>query len=75
MFTALIEKLVRHEDLTADEAAAAMQEVMDGRVSSGALAGLAQGMTSPRVNLANLTSVQRDLLARLVAVQSAPPTR
>jgi hypothetical protein len=42
---------------------------------SGALAGLAQGMTSPRINLADLTSVQRDLLARLVAVQSAPPTR
>ena len=28
MFTALLEKLVRHEDLTADEAAAAMREVM-----------------------------------------------
>jgi len=33
MFTALIEKLVRHEDLTADEAATAMQHVMDGAVS------------------------------------------
>jgi hypothetical protein len=42
---------------------------------SGALAGLAQGMTNPRVNLADLTSVQRDLLARLVAVQSAQHTR
>ncbi len=42
---------------------------------SGALAGLAQGMSSPRVNLADLTSVQRDVLARLVAVHSAPPTR
>jgi anthranilate phosphoribosyltransferase len=40
MLTALIEKLVRHEDLTADEAAAAMEEVMSGRAPSAALAGL-----------------------------------
>ena len=40
MFTPLIEKLVRHEDLTADEAAAAMREVMEGRVASAALAAL-----------------------------------
>ena len=30
MFPALIEKLTRHEDLTSDEAAAAMAEVMEG---------------------------------------------
>jgi anthranilate phosphoribosyltransferase len=40
MFTALIEKLVRHEDLTMDEATAAMREVMEGRVPSAALAAL-----------------------------------
>ena len=34
MFAALIEKLVRHEDLSADEAAAAMREVMEGRAAS-----------------------------------------
>ena len=37
---ALIEKLVRHEDLTADESAAAMEEVMEGRATPAALAGL-----------------------------------
>ena len=31
MFPQLIEKLTRHEDLTSDEAAAAMNEVMAGR--------------------------------------------
>ena len=36
MFTALIEKLVRHEDLTAEGASAAMQQVMDGRAARGA---------------------------------------
>ena len=40
MVVPLIEKLVRHEDLAADEAAAAMHEVMEGRVASAALASL-----------------------------------
>jgi anthranilate phosphoribosyltransferase len=40
MFTALLEKLVRHEDLTADEAAAAMREVMEGRAPAASLAAL-----------------------------------
>src|SRR5688500_7490390 len=40
MFAPLIEKLVRHEDLTMDEATAAMREVMEGRVPSAALAAL-----------------------------------
>src|SRR5262245_34453854 len=40
MLTPLIEKLVRHEDLTMDEATAAMREVMEGRVPSAALAAL-----------------------------------
>jgi len=31
VLTALLEKLLRHEDLTADEAAAVMREVMEGR--------------------------------------------
>src|SRR6185503_6888513 len=35
MFQELIEKLTRHEDLTADEAAAAMAEVMQGRAAAG----------------------------------------
>jgi anthranilate phosphoribosyltransferase len=30
MFQQLIEKLTRHEDLTTDEAAAAMAEIMEG---------------------------------------------
>src|SRR5215471_8883651 len=38
--TPLIEKLVRHEDLTEAEAAAAMHEVMEGRAAAPALAGL-----------------------------------
>ena len=40
MFAQFIEKLVRHEDLTTSEAAAAMREVMEGRAAPAALAGL-----------------------------------
>ena len=40
MFTPLLEKLVRHEDLTEDEAAAAMREVMEGRAPAAALGAL-----------------------------------
>ena len=40
MFAVLLEKLTRHEDLTADEAAAAMREVMEGRAAPAQLAAL-----------------------------------
>ena len=40
MLTPLIEKVVRNEDLTEDEAAGAMREVMEGRAAPAALAGL-----------------------------------
>jgi anthranilate phosphoribosyltransferase len=40
MFAPLIEKLIRHEDLTADEAAGVMREVMQGRAPAAALAGV-----------------------------------
>ena len=44
MFTPLLEKVVRHEDLTAGEAAAAMREVMEGRAAPAALAALLTGL-------------------------------
>jgi anthranilate phosphoribosyltransferase len=40
MFTPLIEKVVRHEDLTADEASAVMREVMEGRAPAAPLGAL-----------------------------------
>ena len=38
MFPALLEKLTRREDLTTDEAAAAMTEVMEGRATLAQIA-------------------------------------
>jgi anthranilate phosphoribosyltransferase len=44
MFTELLEKLTRREDLTADEAAAAMDAIMEERATSGQIAGLLMGL-------------------------------
>jgi anthranilate phosphoribosyltransferase len=44
MFAQLIEKLTRHEDLTGEEAAAAMAEVMEGRATPAQLAGFLIGL-------------------------------
>ena len=44
MFTPLIEKVVRHEDLTTEEAAAVMREVMEGRAPAAPLAALLAGL-------------------------------
>jgi anthranilate phosphoribosyltransferase len=44
MFAPLLEKLVRHEDLTEGEAAAAMREVMEGRAPAAAIGALLAGL-------------------------------
>ena len=70
MFTALIEKLVRHEDLTADEAAAAMQEVMDGRASSAALAGLLSALAMKGERPAEIVGFARTMRANAVKLSN-----
>ena len=45
MLTDLLHKLTRHEDLTAEEAAGAMDLVMTGQVTSAQLAGLLVGLS------------------------------
>jgi anthranilate phosphoribosyltransferase len=45
MFASLIEKLQRREDLTMDEAAGAMGEIMDGRAQPAQIAGLLVALT------------------------------
>ncbi len=44
MFRQVFEKLRRRQDLTADEAAAAMQEIMEGRASATQISGLLVGL-------------------------------
>jgi anthranilate phosphoribosyltransferase len=71
MFTTLIEKLIRHEDLTADEAAAAMQEVMDGRVPPAPLAGLLSALAMKGERPAEIVGFARTMRANAIKL-SAP---
>ena len=71
MFTGLIEKLVRHQDLTADEAAAAMQEVMDGRATPASLAGLLSALAMKGERPAEIVGFARTMRANAVKL-SAP---
>jgi anthranilate phosphoribosyltransferase len=66
MFTPLIEKLVRHEDLTADEAAAAMQQVMDGTAPPAALAGLLAALAMKGERPAEIVGFARTMRANAV---------
>ena len=70
MFAPLLEKLHRRQDLTADEASAAMAEIMDGRAHPAQIAGflVALGMKGERpseiVGLARAMRARATRLAR-----------
>jgi anthranilate phosphoribosyltransferase len=66
MFPALIEKLTRHEDLTADEAAAAMGEVMAGRAAGAQLAGLLVGLAMKGERPEEIVGLARAMRAQAV---------
>ena len=68
MFQELIEKLTRHEDLTADEAAAAMAEVMDGRAAPAHIAGLLVGLAMKGERPAEIVGLARTMRAHAVQV-------
>jgi anthranilate phosphoribosyltransferase len=71
MLTPLIEKLVRHEDLTTEEAAAAMREVMEGRAAPGALAGLLSALLMKGERPAEMVGFARTMREHAVKL-SAP---
>jgi len=70
MFTALLEKLVRHEDLTDDEAAGAMREVMDGRASSASLAALLSALVMKGERPAEVVGFARTMREHAVKLSS-----
>jgi len=73
MFTALLEKVVRHEDLTASEAAAAMREVMEGRAAPAALAALLTGLVMKGERPAEIVGFARTMREHAVKLE-APVT-
>jgi anthranilate phosphoribosyltransferase len=68
MFPALIEKLTRHEDLTSDEASAAMAEVMEGRAAPAHIAGLLMGLVMKGERPTEIVGLARAMRAHAVQV-------
>jgi len=66
MFAELLEKLHRRQDLTADEAAAAMGEIMDGRAQPAHIAGLLVGLRMKGERPAEIVGLARAMRARAV---------
>jgi anthranilate phosphoribosyltransferase len=68
MFPPLIDKLIRHEDLTADEAATAMAEIMDGRAPAAHIAGLLVGLAMKGERPSEIVGLARTMRANAVQI-------
>jgi anthranilate phosphoribosyltransferase len=68
MFPALIEKVMRREDLTSEEAAAAMGEVMEGRAADAQIAALLIGLAMKGERPAEIVGLARTMRAHAVGV-------
>jgi anthranilate phosphoribosyltransferase len=66
MIAGLIEKLTRHEDLTSEEAAAAMAEVMEGRSAPAHIAGLLIGLAMKGERPVEIVGLARTMRANAV---------
>jgi len=66
MFVELLEKLHRRMDLTAEEAAAAMTEIMEGRALPTQIAGLLVGLRMKGERPAEIVGLARAMRARAV---------
>ena len=71
VLTPLVEKLMRHEDLTTDEASAAMREVMEGRAAPAAVAGLLSALAMKGERPSEIVGFARTMRAHAVKL-SAP---
>lgn len=71
MFTPLLEKVIRHEDLSADEAAAAMREVMEGRAPAASLGALLSALAMKGERPVEIVGFARTMRAH--AVKLAAP--
>ena len=71
MFSTLIEKLGRREDLTTDEAAEAMAVIMRGDAAPAQIAGLLVGLTMKGERPAELVGLARTMRAEAVKLSRA----
>src|SRR6185503_7549203 len=70
MFPHLIEKLGRHEDLTMDEASAAMAEVMEGHAAPAQIAGLLIGLAMKGERPAEIVGLAKTMRAHAVPLSN-----
>ena len=73
MLKELIEKLTRHEDLTADEAAAAMASIMRGEAAPAQIAGVLVGLAMKGERPAELVGFARTMRAEAVPLAASVP--
>jgi anthranilate phosphoribosyltransferase len=73
MFTALIEKLQRREDLTVEESAAAMDEIMEGRAQPAQIAGLLIALAMKGERPSEVVGLARTMRARATKLSSEFP--
>lgn len=73
MFTELLEKLIRREDLTSGEAAAAMADVMEGRAAAADIAGLLVGLAMKGERPSEIVGLARTLRAHAVQISRRYP--
>ena len=74
MFPDLIEKLTRREDLTVDEASAAMAEVMEGRAAPAQIAGLLIGLAMKGERPAEIVGLAKTMRAHAVQLSKRSGT-
>ena len=72
MFSTLIEKLQRRQDLTTDEAAAAMDEIMEGRAQPAQIAGLLIALAMKGERPAEIVGLARTMRARATKLSRIP---
>jgi anthranilate phosphoribosyltransferase len=70
MFPTLIEKLSRREDLSSEEAAAAMAEIMDGRAQPAQMAGFLIGLSMKGERPAEIVGLARTMRDRAVKLRA-----
>ena len=73
MFASLIDKLTRREDLTTDEAAAAMAEVMAGRAADAQIAGLLVGLAMKGERPAEIVGLARTMRSHATPIARSYP--
>src|SRR5215470_5686964 len=70
MFSSLIEKLLRRDDITTDEAAAAMSEIMEGRATEGQIGGLLVALAMKGERASEIVGLARTMRARAVKLST-----